>query len=146
MSCAERGRTAGFTLIEVLVALALVGFAMAAIAGVLGGGLIAHETAGDAETALAVAEQRLALAAAGPSFRAGAAKGEFAGRFAWQTTTEPYRETRGTTGSGDAAAGAPDPAGLPQLFRIAVSVAWRDGHRNRELALSTLRLGPPTPP
>jgi general secretion pathway protein I len=127
------GRIAGFTLIEALVALALVGLALGAVAGVFGNGLRGHETAADAETALALAEERLALAASSP--HPGAGSGNFAGRFAWQTVVAPYD---------DGAAGKLADAG-PQLYRIAVSVAWRDGHRSREVALSTLRLRPAAP-
>jgi general secretion pathway protein I len=132
----------GFTLIEVLVALAIVGLALAAVSGVFSNGLVAHETAAGAEDALALAEERLAIAAAPGGLRPGISKGVFAG-FAWQAAVEPYDD-----GAGDAKA----PQRLldtkkdrPRLYRIAVSVAWRDGHRERQLALSTLRLGTPPP-
>ena len=128
-------RESGFTLIEVLVALAIIGLALGALAGVFSQGLEGHETAAAAETALAVAEEQLTLAAATP--RAGAANGVFAGRFAWQTKAAPY------TDPGAKAADAP--SALPPLYRIAVSVAWQDGRRSREVSLSTLRLGTPAP-
>jgi general secretion pathway protein I len=123
-------RAAGFTLIEVLVALAIVGLALGAIAGAFSNGLVGHETASGVEAALAVAEERLALA--GASLRPGVSNGTFAGRFAWQTTVSPY----------DAGAKPADaPTSLPSLYSIAVSVAWHDGHRSRQVSLSTLRLG-----
>lgn len=121
----------GFTLIEVLVALAIVGLALGAIAGVFGQGLTAHETASGAETALAVAEEQLALATATP--RPGGANGVFANRFAWQTNVAPYQDTADKT--------ADAPSALPPLYRIAVSVAWHDGRHTHEVSLSTLRLG-----
>jgi len=130
-----RRRSAGFTLIEVLVALAIVGLALGAAAATFGNSLTAHETAADAEAALAVAEEQLALAAASP--RPGNAVGTFAGRFAWRTTIAPYDD------GGNKAADPPH--SLPVLYRVAVSVAWRDGRRSREVALSTLRLGPAPP-
>ena len=126
-------RTAGFTLIEVLVALAIVGLALGAIASVFSNGLRGHVTASDAEAALALAEEQLALA--GISLHPGSAGGEFAGRFAWQTTIAPYAD--------DGNKAADLPTSLPRLYRIAVSVAWQDGRRSREIALSTLRLAPP---
>jgi general secretion pathway protein I len=129
-----RGRSAGFTLIEVLVALAIVGLSLGAIATTFGNSLTAHETTADAEAALALAEEQLALAAASP--RPGNAGGSFAGRFAWRTTVAPYDD-------GDKAADLTH--SLPVLYRVAISVAWRDGRRSRELALSTLRLGPAVP-
>lgn len=127
-------RVAGFTLLEVLVALAVVGLALGAIAGVFSAGLVSHETAAAAETALAVAEEQLTLASAAPRPTAG--KGVYAGRFAWRTTVAPYDD-------GDKAADLPST--LPRLYRIAVSVAWHDGRRSREVALSTLRLVPAAP-
>jgi general secretion pathway protein I len=123
--------TAGFTLIEVLVALAIVGLALGAIAGVFSNGLIGHETASDAEAALALAEEQLALAGATP--HPGSLSGDFAGRFAWKSTVSPYDD--GNKAVADAT------ASLPRLYRVAVSVAWHDGHRGREVSLSTLRLG-----
>ena len=124
-------RQSGFTLIEVLIALAIIGLALGATAGVFGQGLTAHETASQAEMALAVAEEQLALATTTP--HPGAANGVFANRFAWQTNVAPYQ---------DAADKTPDaPSALPTLFRIAVSVAWHDGRHTREVSLSTLRLG-----
>jgi general secretion pathway protein I len=128
----DSGRTAGFTLIEVLVALAIVGLAVGATAFVLGNGLMGHETAADAEAALAVAEERLALAGATP--HPGANSGTEDGRFAWRTTVAAYDDSADKT--------ADAPTTLPRLYRIAVTVAWRDGRRDREVALSTLRLGP----
>lgn len=121
-------------MVEVLVALAIVGLALGALAAAFGNALTAHETAADAEAALALAEEHLALAAAAP--RPGSAGGNFAGRFAWRTTVARYDD-------GDKAAA---PAlSLPVLYRVAVSVVWRDGRRSREVTLSTLRLGAATP-
>ena len=102
----------GFTLIEVLVALAIVGLALGAVAGVFGNGLTAHETVSDAEAALAVAEEQLALAAASP--HPGASNGTYGGRFAWRATVAPYI---------DPSDRSPDaPTTLPQLYRVAVKI------------------------
>jgi general secretion pathway protein I len=134
-TAATGNRAAGFTLMEVLVALAVVGLAMGAIAGVFSNGLLGHETASSAEAALALAEEQLALAAASP--RPGATTGAYDGRFAWQTTVTPFQDT--------ADKDAPTPASLPSLYRIAVNVSWRDGYRSRQVSLSTLRLGAVAP-
>jgi general secretion pathway protein I len=124
-------RATGFTLLEVLVALAIVGFAMGAITGVFSNGLLGHETAAGAETALAVAEGQLALAAAAP--HRGANNGVYDGRFAWQTTVAPFQDAIDK----DVAS----PKSLPLLYRVAVNVSWSDGRRSRQVSLSTLRLG-----
>jgi len=132
---AAGSRSAGFTLIEVLVALAVVGLALGVMAGVFSNGLLGHETASGAETALALAEGQLALAAASP--RPGATSGIYDNRFAWQTSVAPFQDA--------ADKDIPAPASLPSLYRIAVSVSWRDGYRSRQVSLSTLRLGSAAP-
>jgi general secretion pathway protein I len=138
MRSANPDRSAGFTLIEVLVALAIVGLALAAVAGVFSNGLVGHETAAGAEEALALAEERLASAGATASLRPGTAKGVFAGRYAWQTTVAPYDE-------GADIKQLEPVKGVPSLYRVAVSVAWQDGRRSRQLSLTTLRLGAANP-
>ena len=144
--CPSSRRDVGFTLIEVLVALAVAGLALAAIAGVFGTGVLGYETAADVDTALAVAEERLASVEAVATMRPGRSSGVYAGRFDWQVSAAPYDDTDG----GAKPTAAPSPlagSGTPavRLFRIEAAVAWRDGRRQRQLALSTLRLLPAPP-
>jgi prepilin-type N-terminal cleavage/methylation domain-containing protein len=134
----EPRRAGGFTLLEVLVALVVAGLAMSAIVGVFGNSLAGNAVASDAETALALAEERLALASAVAALRPGVDKGVFAGRFAWQTTVSRYVD------GGDGKQTA-QPNATELLYRIAVDVVWQDGRRSRQLALSTLRLGAAAP-
>jgi len=130
---------AGFSLIEVLVALVITGLALAAIAGAFSNGLLGHQASEEAATALTLAEEKLAVAGTGQPLRPGTASGEFAGRYRWQLTIAPYEDRAG----GDAAdIGQP---GALQLYRIEAAVAWREGLRQRLLSLTTLRLGPAPP-
>jgi general secretion pathway protein I len=133
MSSARRGGAGGFTLIEVLVALAIVGLALAAVGGVFRNGILSHETASGADAALALAEERLAIASVAPKLVTGTVRGDFGGGFAWRTTIAPYE------------ADAADKAASLRVYRIDVAVDWRDGHRDRHLGLSTLRLGSAAP-
>ena len=121
-----------------LVALAIVGLGLAAAAGTVGAGLSGHEASRDAETALSLAEGKLAEAGIAAPLREGQSEGAFAERFAWQVSIEPYADP-----GEDRLAAAVDPM---KLYRIAVSVAWQDGHRERRLALATMRLGRAPPP
>ena len=131
------GSNRGFTLIEVAVALAIVALAVGAVAGVLSSGLLGTRVAGDVDAALAVAQEKLAEPEAAAAMRPGHAEGVFAERFEWRRTVSPYD---------DEAAPSPDPlATVLRLYRIEVAVAWRDGHRRRQVALSTLRLAPVPP-
>ena len=138
MRSAETQCAAGFTLIEVLVALAIVGLAMTAIANVFGNGAVGQETASDTQTALALGEERLTLASAAAVLRPGTDKGTFDGRFTWRTTVTRYVD------DGDPKQ-ATQPAPTLSLYRVAVDIVWRDGHRSREFALWTLRLGTAVP-
>ena len=131
------GGAAGFSLVEVLVALVIVGLALAAASGVFRTGLLGHEMAAGADAALALAEEKVAAAGVTEPLRPGRSAGLFGDRFEWQLSIEPYEDKS----SADFDQPLPD----LRLYRIAVTVAWRDGRRQRQLALDTLRLGPPPP-
>lgn len=134
---ADRRLEAGFTLIEVVVALAIAGVALVAIARVFGSSVAGEATASSAAAALAVAEEQMADAEATVVLRPGSSEGIFAGRYRWRTVITPYK---------DADAGPVDPlASTLRLLRIEVAVAWSDGSSRRRIALETLRLGPPVP-
>ena len=134
----RHGAIAGFTLIEVLIALAIVGLALAAAVGTLGNGVSGHAAARDIDTALALAEGKIAQAGITEPLLPSRGEGEFAGRFAWRRIITPYDD--------EAAGGhfAKLQSAL-RLYRVEVTVAWYNGHRPRRLALATLRLGPPPP-
>jgi general secretion pathway protein I len=127
-------RASGFSLVEVLFALAVAGLALGATASAFRNGLMGHAAAGDVDTALALAQEKLAGAGISEKLQPGETRGAF-GRFRWQLDIAPYRDP-----DGDAAA-AP-----LRLYRVEAAVTWRDGGRERHFALSTLRLGAATPP
>lgn len=137
-SSARRRRAAGFSLIEVLIALAIVGLGLAAAAGTFGVGLSGHEASRDAAIALSLAEGKLAEAGVAGTLREGNSEGSFADRFDWQVSVMPYADP------GEDQFGLVDKT--MKLYRIGVSVAWQDGHRERRLALDTVRLGRAPPP
>ena len=136
----ESGDTAGFSLIEVLVALVITGLALAAIAGAFGGGLQGHQVSEQAATALALAEEKIAAAGTVQTLRPGSIGGEFGGRYRWRLTIAPYEDRP------DNSASAFDRSSVPlRLYRIEAEVAWRDGLRRRQLTVAALRLGPAPP-
>ena len=130
----DRRDSAGFSLVEVLVALIITGLALAAAAGVFRTGLLGHEAAAGTDAALALAEEKIAAAGVTEPLHPGRSAGLFGNRFQWQVSIEPYQDK--------ASAGFDQPLPDLQLYRVAVTVAWRDGHRQRQMALDTLRLGP----
>jgi prepilin-type N-terminal cleavage/methylation domain-containing protein len=133
--CASGAGGAGFSLIEVLVALAIVGLVLVATARVFGAGVMVHRAASGTEVALAIAEDKLAAAGADGALRPGSETGVYAGRYRWRVTVSRYVD--------------PETADLPappyRLYRVAAEVAWREGWRERHAALATLRLGPAPP-
>jgi len=137
---AERSRSGGFTLLETLIALVIVGMAMAAIADVFGTGLITHHTSDTAQAALTIAENQIASAGAAQPLRTGKSEGIGAGGFHWVRTIAPFDDPA----KNPAASFAEQPGAL-RLFHIAVDVDWRDGRRQRQIGLDTLRLVPVSP-
>ena len=144
-SGAKPGDRAGFSLIEALVALVITGLALSAIAGVFGSGLMGHRASEEAATALTLAESRIALAGSGEALRPGRSTGIFAGRYSWELTIARYDDRQDPDRQTKAAASFGQPLSALQLYRIAATVAWRDGARQRRLALATLHLGPAPP-
>jgi prepilin-type N-terminal cleavage/methylation domain-containing protein len=129
----------GFSLIEVLVALTIVGLGLTAAAGMLGVGMRGHDTARDVAAASAFAEDLIAQTGVTDRLQAGETHGSFAGRFEWARSIAPYTDRPSATDrvlNGDAA---------PPLYRVTVAVAWEDGRRRQRITLSTLRLGSASP-
>jgi hypothetical protein len=118
-------------LVEVLLALAIAGLMLGATAGVFRNGLLGHENASDAATAVALAEEKLAEAGVTAPLRPGNSAGAF-GRFRWHLTVADYADQE-----------APPPD--LRLYRIAAQIQWSDGLQQRQFDLATLRLGPAPP-
>jgi general secretion pathway protein I len=128
--------SAGFTLLEVLVALVILGLVVGASATVMRNGVASHSIASDVDTALAIANSRLAAAGVTHRLREGVTAGTVASRFHWQESVAPYK---------DPATHAPDAPEAFRLYRVAVAVAWPEGAHRRRLVLATLRLARVTP-
>jgi type II secretion system protein I len=112
----RRGASAGFTLIEAVLALAIVGMTAAAVTGAVGAQLRTADRARHALEAAALAEQRLAgLRLVEPGqlrpLPDSLAAGRFAAPFAdytWTAASQPVR-------------------GEPDLFDLWVTVTWEGG-------------------
>ncbi len=119
----------GYSLLEVLVAFAILALAVATILSLFATGLRNTAVAADYARALTMAESQLAtlLAKEATQLEMGVTEGSEEGLH-WQSQVEPYEE----------------PASVVQptpLYRIDVRVDWGEGERQRSVALSTLRLG-----
>jgi len=125
--------TAGFTLIEVLVALAIALLALGTLYRMTSTGLHAGAIAERYSRALIVAESTLESIGIGEAPPVGTFE---------QRIDGIYDRRVSIRGRPDLLAGG---AVIPKVFpyEIAVRVGWREGGRERSIALSTLRLGQP---
>ena len=123
---------AGFTLLEVLVAVAIVGVALVMLLRLHLLSLDATLASQDLTTAVLLAEGKMATFMA-ESPNEGEDEGRFDGpnleRFSWTTSV-----TEHTIGLGSQSDGQEDAVGIRH---VTVSVHWRDGNRNRSYSLET---------
>lgn len=126
---------AGFTLLEVLVALALLSVGLAMLLKAFAGGL-ANVRAGDGHVqAAALAEGVLAQAGTAWPLESGGRNGE-SGGYRWQLEIAPAPVAEATNGPTDALA----PTGTAgALYTVSVTVRWREAGREARLRLSSLR-------
>ncbi len=122
IACARR-RQRGYSLLEVLVAFAIMAFALGALYRASGGSVRALGEIGYQQRAVVLAESLLALRDSVPA-DGWHETGESAG-FAWRIASSPY--ATGFSG--------PD---IPPLHRVTVGVGWRDEGRERQISLVSL--------
>lgn len=119
----------GFSLLEVLVAFAILALAVATILSLFASGLRNTAVAADYARALTLAESQLAILQGREAVRlvSGDSEGS-AGEFTWHSRISPYEDAGSDTSR-------------TRLYRIDVSVNWGDGVHQRTVQLSTLRIG-----
>jgi len=126
----------GFTLLEVVVALAIAALAIVGLFQAASGGLLAVSTAGRVEEAVQRAQSH--LAAVGRS--AGLIQGEFTdddgGGYHWRLRARPVaaRQVAGPDGNPTVPASA-------TLFDVEVAISWPGRSGERSVVLKTMRLG-----
>lgn len=114
----------GFTLLEVLIALAILSVALATLLGIFSQGLSRAREMREATTARALAQSLLAIQGTESPIVIGDTSG-LDGAFAWHLKAVPYGKSE-TGGIG--------------MALITAQVTWNDGKRS--VSLSTLRLTP----
>jgi len=126
--------TGGFTLLEVLIAFAIVAISLAAMMRATGFGIAAVHRSGRYEEALSRARSHLAGLAARIDTLPAVTEGDDGNRFRWRLERRPFEQpSEATTG--------PLPPKTPMLYRVVVTISWREGNNTRSVTLTTSRLG-----
>lgn len=128
-SSCEWRRQRGFTLLEVLVALAIAGLALAVMTDAVSGGFLSVRTAAGYQEALSRAKSHLASLGSDKVLQPGQADGEDGGGYHWRYSVSEI----------DRQAGMPGLA----LYDIEVGVSWSAGGHRREVVLRTARTARP---
>jgi len=132
-----RSRSAGFTLLEVLVALVIAGLALSVLFQGTAAGLATTQVAGRYEEALERARSHVAALAAAGALAPVDETGDDGGGYRWRHRVAVVAsETPG--GPGPSGPRAPTVA----LYAVSVAITWTaEGGRQRSVALDTERLG-----
>jgi general secretion pathway protein I len=138
----SRHRQAGFTLIEVVVALALLALVLAVLTGAVRTGLASASRAAAIAPPLALAEAKLAAVGVTAPLESGDTSGTEPSGIAWHVAVEEYRDDDFT---GPSFVGpSSDAPTVPKLYRVRVTATWQQGGAPRSLSLDSLRLAGPS--
>lgn len=137
MKSRAQSAAAGFSLLEILVAFTLMALIVAVLMRVFSGGLQGSGLAEDYARATSLAENKLAGIGSETPLKTGELSGIEAGKYRWKITMQGYEDKA-------ASAAPPQPQALMrvQLMEVAVSVAWSDYGKDRQVAMTTLILAP----
>jgi general secretion pathway protein I len=133
--CAERtARDSGFTLLEVVVALAIAALALVGLFRAGSGGLFAVDAATRMEEAVQRAQSHLAAVGRNAALTEGEFTGDDGGGYSWRLRITPVssRQEAGQDGLNPTAT---------TLFDVEVAISWPAGVGERSIVLRTLRLG-----
>lgn len=128
-------RQAGFSLLEVLVAFAILGISLGVLLQAFATGLRNAGMADDYSRATLYAESILAAIGRETPLGEGNHSGPIDDRFSWRSSVTPYVDDM------------PDPEITKvRAYRVGVEVFWEGSSQTRSVALETLRLAPVEPP
>jgi general secretion pathway protein I len=126
-------RAAGFTLLEVVVAVTIAGLALVGLFQAGSGGLFAANLASRLDEAVERAQSHLAAFGRSGALAPAEIEGDDGGGYHWRLRARPIVTEQGAaagqTGSG------------MTLFDVEVEISWRAWGRTRSVVLDTRRLG-----
>jgi len=123
-------REAGFTLVEVIVALAILSAGLSLLLGLISNGLRQTASAQKMAGAGSLAQSLMAEVGADLAVRAEVRGGQNTDGYRWRLKMQPYDHAR------------EDQDGQVGLFSVSAEIEWEEGAERRAYALTTLRLGP----
>ncbi|WP_363800697.1 prepilin-type N-terminal cleavage/methylation domain-containing protein [Lysobacter firmicutimachus] len=131
-------RTRGYTLLEVIVAFALLAMALTLLLGTLSGAARQVRWSNDAGRAAMYAQSLMDQVGVGQALKPGQRSGDFEqGRYRWTLGVKPWRDPA------PASTQPIDPNAL-RLMEVQLAVEWGDGGSGRRLMLRSLRSAPPS--
>jgi general secretion pathway protein I len=122
----------GFTLLEIVVALAIMGLALVGLFRAGSGGLLAVDAAGHVSEAIQRAQSHLASVGRIAAITPGETEGDDGDGYRWRVRARPLAAWQ----IGSAAAAA-----TVTLFEVEIAISWKAGGGSRSVVLSSLRLG-----
>lgn len=137
-SANSRRHQRGYTLIEVVVAFALLAFGMTLLLGSLTNATKQVRVSNDAGRAALHAQTLIDQAGVGEALAVGQRDGEVeGGRYRWDMNVTPFRDPTAPPRQDQI-------LGAPQLLRLELTVHWGGGGPRETLRLQSLRLVTPT--
>ena len=127
-------RNGGFTLLEVVVALAIAGMALVGLFRAGSAGLFAVDTAARAEEAVQRAQSHLAAVGRDTGLVEGEFTGDDGDGYRWTLRVSPLTSRQSLAPDGVSSA-------TVTLFNVEVAISWPGHESDRSVALRTLRLG-----
>jgi general secretion pathway protein I len=131
----QRRPVRGFTLLEVIVALAIAGLALIELFQGASGGLFAVNQAGRVDEAIERAQSHLAAYGRAFAIVPGDQEGDDGGGYHWQLSATPVAVQAATAGRSDLAT---------TLFDVKVTISWLAGNQKRSVVLDSRRFSTAT--
>ena len=123
-------RHAGYTLIEVLVAMVILALSLTVLLRIFSGGLRNISVSEDYAHAILIAEAKLESAGAGSLLAPGYSDGLSGDKYHWTQTVEVYSPYPGT-----------DTTQMPlDAYTVTIDVEWPHDDRMRQVSLSSIKL------
>jgi general secretion pathway protein I len=144
-------RQRGFSLLEVILAFALLSVGLGILIAILSGGLAQVRGAGDATEATLHAQSLLDQVGVLEPIEPKRERGDFdAGRYRWELEITEVEDPAPRTESADGLAPIESvglqPVGAPVLYRVQLDVSWGEDDVPRTLRFATLRARYPAAP